>query len=396
MNTRLAEILEYMPKHISSMLEKTFEITETSIQEIRIRSELPLIVGTLSGSFAVLPDGSLSPAVGGAYIVSGADLRRIFQAVCENSVYAYIDDIRQGFITIKGGHRVGFTGRAVVSDNRIENFREISSLNIRIAREVIGAASGIAENVLTAGGVVSTLLVSPPMGGKTTVLRDLARIISDNGVKTAVADDRGELAALYKGVPQNNIGVQTDVMENAPKAEAIVMMLRSMSPQMIVTDEISTEEDSKALNLEKLRYDKIIIMTDADVDGSHIATLMLTFFFRKMKELIENGHVYIATPPLYLVKKGKQERYCWTEKERDTISAEFGKGVHIQRYKGLGEMNAHQLWETTMNPDTRILRQVNIENAAEADRIFSMLMGDEVPPRREFIEKNAHYANIDA
>ncbi len=159
---------------------------------------------------------------------------------------------------------------------------------------------------------------------------------------------------------------------------------------------IGTEDDSKALNLDKLRYGRVIIMTDADVDGSHIATLMLTFFFRKMKELIENGHVYIATPPLYLVKKGKQERYCWTEKERDTITAEFGKGAHVQRYKGLGEMNAHQLWETTMNPDTRILRQVNIENAAEADRIFSMLMGDDVPPRREFIEKNAHYANIDA
>ncbi len=159
---------------------------------------------------------------------------------------------------------------------------------------------------------------------------------------------------------------------------------------------IGTEEDSKALNLEKLRYDKIIIMTDADVDGSHIATLMLTFFFRKMKELIENGHVYIATPPLYLVKKGKQERYCWTEKERDAITEEFGKGTHVQRYKGLGEMNAHQLWETTMNPETRILRHVTIENAAEADRIFSMLMGDDVPPRREFIEQNAHYANIDA
>ena len=160
---------------------------------------------------------------------------------------------------------------------------------------------------------------------------------------------------------------------------------------------IGTEEDSKALNLEKLRYDKIIIMTDADVDGAHIATLMLTFFFRKMKELIENGHVYIATPPLYLVKKGNRERYCWTDAERDSIVEEMGsKGVHIQRYKGLGEMNAQQLWDTTMNPETRILRQVNIENAAEADRIFSMLMGDEVPPRREFIEKNAHYANIDA
>ena len=160
---------------------------------------------------------------------------------------------------------------------------------------------------------------------------------------------------------------------------------------------IGTEEDNKALNLEKLRYDKIIIMTDADVDGSHIATLMLTFFFRKMKELIENGHVYIATPPLYLVKKGNEQRYCWTDEERDAATAELGgKGLHIQRYKGLGEMNAHQLWETTMCPETRILRKVTIENAAEADRIFSMLMGDDVPPRREFIEKNARYANIDA
>ena len=160
---------------------------------------------------------------------------------------------------------------------------------------------------------------------------------------------------------------------------------------------IGTEEDSKALNLEGLRYDKIIIMTDADVDGAHIATLMLTFFFRKMKELIENGHVYIATPPLYLVKKGNRERYCWTEKERDAITEEFGsKGVHIQRYKGLGEMNPEQLWETTMDPSTRLLKQVTIENAAQADEIFSMLMGDDVEPRREFIEQNATYANIDA
>jgi DNA gyrase subunit B len=163
---------------------------------------------------------------------------------------------------------------------------------------------------------------------------------------------------------------------------------------------IGTEEDTKALNLEKLRYHKIIIMTDADVDGSHIATLILTFFFRYMKELIERGHVYIATPPFYLIKKGKDERYCWTEEERERTVAEFstngdGKGVHIQRYKGLGEMNAEQLWSTTMNPEFRILRQVMIDNEPEADRIFSMLMGDEVPPRREFIEKNAKYAKID-
>ena len=162
---------------------------------------------------------------------------------------------------------------------------------------------------------------------------------------------------------------------------------------------VGTEDDSKALNLEGLRYHKVIIMTDADVDGSHITTLIMTFFYRHMEELIKNGYLYIATPPLYLVKKAKQERYCWTEEERQAAVEEFGKGkdgsVHVQRYKGLGEMNAEQLWHTTMNPDTRTLRQVTIESAAEADRIFSMLMGDDVPPRREFIESHAKYAKID-
>ncbi|MDX1327400.1 MAG: DNA topoisomerase (ATP-hydrolyzing) subunit B [Arenibacter sp.] len=158
---------------------------------------------------------------------------------------------------------------------------------------------------------------------------------------------------------------------------------------------IGTEEDSKALNLDKLRYHKVVIMCDADVDGSHIETLILTFFFRYMRELIEGGHVYIATPPLYMVKKGSRKRYAWTDEERDEIAEEFGGSVGIQRYKGLGEMNAEQLWDTTMNPEFRTLRQINIENATETDRVFSMLMGDEVPPRREFIEKNAAYANID-
>ena len=160
---------------------------------------------------------------------------------------------------------------------------------------------------------------------------------------------------------------------------------------------IGTEEDSKELNLSKLRYHKVVIMCDADVDGSHISTLILTFFFRYMRELVENGYVYIATPPLYLVKKGQKKRYAWDDDQRDSIAAEFGnQGVSIQRYKGLGEMNAEQLWDTTMNPEFRTLRQVTIDNGTEADRIFSMLMGDEVPPRREFIEKNAKYANIDA
>ncbi|HLT50730.1 MAG TPA: DNA topoisomerase (ATP-hydrolyzing) subunit B [Arenibacter sp.] len=159
---------------------------------------------------------------------------------------------------------------------------------------------------------------------------------------------------------------------------------------------IGTEEDSKALNLEKLRYHKVVIMCDADVDGSHIETLILTFFFRYMRELIEGGHVYIATPPLYLVKKGARKRYAWNDQERDEIAESFGGGVGIQRYKGLGEMNAEQLWDTTMNPEFRTLRQITIDNATETDRVFSMLMGDEVPPRREFIEKNAAYARIDA
>lgn len=163
---------------------------------------------------------------------------------------------------------------------------------------------------------------------------------------------------------------------------------------------VGTEDDPKALNMEKLRYHKVIIMTDADVDGSHIATLILTFFFRRMRSLIENGYVYLATPPLYLCKKGKVEEYCWTEQQRQQFILKYGGGnensIHTQRYKGLGEMNAHQLWDTTMNPENRTLKQITIDNAAEADQIFAMLMGEDVGPRREFIEENATYANIDA
>ena len=163
---------------------------------------------------------------------------------------------------------------------------------------------------------------------------------------------------------------------------------------------IGTEEDPKELNLSKLRYHKVIIMTDADVDGSHIATLILTFFFRRMRALIDNGYVYLATPPLYLCKKGKIEEYCWTEQQRQSFIDRYAAGnenqIHTQRYKGLGEMNDHQLWDTTMNPENRTLKQITIDSAAEADQIFAMLMGEEVGPRREFIEENATYANIDA
>jgi DNA gyrase subunit B len=164
---------------------------------------------------------------------------------------------------------------------------------------------------------------------------------------------------------------------------------------------IGTAEDSKALDISNLRYNKIVIMCDADVDGSHITTLILTFFFRYMKDLVEKGNIYIAQPPLYLVKKGKEQQYCWNDQQREAATLALAKGgstdnVVVQRYKGLGEMNSEQLWETTMNPDTRTLKQVNIESGATADHIFSMLMGDEVPPRREFIEANAKYARVDA
>ncbi len=247
MNTRYTEIQKIMPAHFKDMLEKTIQAVGDTLLEIRVRCGKPLIAETSNGSFAITPEGSPSPATGGAYIVSERDLKLIFQAVCENSVYAFMDEIKQGFITIKGGHRIGFSGRAVLKGEKIENFREISSLNIRIAREVIGAANYIIEDVLKPSGVVSTLVVSPPMGGKTTVLRDLTRQISDKGIKTALIDERGEMASLSRGVPQCDVGVQTDVIENAPKADAVVMMLRTMSPLLIVTDEIATVKDTEAL-----------------------------------------------------------------------------------------------------------------------------------------------------
>ena len=172
--------------------------------------------------------------------------------------------------------------------------------------------------------------------------------------------------------------------------------VRNIYTALGVTVAQEDENGEKRMDLSKLRYHKVIIMTDADVDGSHIACLILTFFFRYMFDLIKNGYVYLATPPLYRVRKGKEEVYCWTDGQRDEAVERMGRGSDVQRYKGLGEMSDTQLWETTMDPSRRLLRQITIENAAEAERTFSMLMGDDVPPRRAFIEENAHYANIDA
>jgi DNA gyrase subunit B len=204
-----------------------------------------------------------------------------------------------------------------------------------------------------------------------------------NRMFQAILPLRGKILNVEKAMPHKVL--ESDEIKNIYTALGVT---------------IGTEEDSKELNIKKLRYHKIILMTDADVDGSHIDTLILTFFFRYMRPLIENGYVYIATPPLYLCKKGKAEEYCYNERQRLDFIEKYADGnenaVHSQRYKGLGEMNAEQLWITTMNPENRLLKQVTIENTADADIIFTMLMGEEVPPRREFIEENATYANIDA
>ena len=247
MNLRINDVLSYLPENLKKILANTVKLLGDNVQEIRFRIGRPLIVGSLNGNFAILPNGNLSPAIGGAYIVTPSDVRVIFQLICENSIYAHMEDIRQGFITIKGGHRVGFTGRAVCNDKKIESFKDISSINIRIAKEVIGAANDVIDDIIENESIVNTLLISPPLIGKTTVLRDITRQISNKGFKVAVADDRGEIAAMYKGIPQNDIGIQTDVIENAPKKEAVSMMLRSMSPQVIISDEISNEDDAYAV-----------------------------------------------------------------------------------------------------------------------------------------------------
>ena len=244
---RIYELLEYMPEHLKKILQAAFDAAAPQIEELRYRVNRPFILRTAGGNCAVKADGSLAESVLGAYEVTESDIRRIFQAVCDNSVYAYLDEIRQGFITVRGGHRVGFAGRAVTSNGRVENFREISSLNIRVAREVPGAADGVMGYIFGETGVVSTLVVAPPLAGKTTMLRDIARQVSDSGMRVGITDDRGEIAAMYHGVPQNDVGLQTDVLDSAPKAEAVIMLLRSMAPDVIVSDEIATAADAEAL-----------------------------------------------------------------------------------------------------------------------------------------------------
>ncbi len=249
MEQRILEVLPYLPAEIRNRVEKAALEDWLEIEEIRIRAGAPLTLGISGESCFMTNTGGITNHEADAYVVRQEEVQSAFAAICENSVYAYMDEIRQGFITLKGGHRVGICGKAVTEDGKIKTFREVSSLNFRIAHEIIGIADSVMDSIVHGNQVDSVLVISPPQTGKTTLIRDVMRQVSDRGFKTGVADDRGELAAIYGGVPQNRIGAQTDVIDNAPKAEAIQMLLRTMSPKVIISDEIACEADVSAIRL---------------------------------------------------------------------------------------------------------------------------------------------------
>jgi DNA gyrase subunit B len=327
------------------------------------------------------------------------------------------DDFREGLTAIVSVkvQEPQFEGQ---TKTRLGNNEVMGAVDIAVSAEL---SNYLEENPRDAKQIVNKVILAATARHAARKAREMVQrknVLSGSGLPGKLADCSDKDAALCEIylVEGDSAGGTAKQGRNRkfqaimPLRGKILNVEKAMQHKIFENEEIrniftalgvsiGTEEDSKALNLAKLRYHKTIIMTDADVDGSHITTLIMTFFFRYMYDLIQNGYLYIATPPLYLVKKGKSEKYCWNEEDRQMAVDELGKGkgdsVHVQRYKGLGEMNAEQLWSTTMNPETRTLRQVTIDSAAEADRIFSMLMGDEVPPRREFIEKHAKYARID-
>lgn len=383
-----------------------------------------------------------------------------YNSTFNENVYSYVNDIH----TIEGGtHLAGFrrgltrTLKKYATDSKMldkvkvditgDDFREglTAVISIKVAEpqfegqtktklgnsEVMGAVDTavgealeyyLEEHPKEAKAIVDKVVLAATARQAARKARELVQRkspLSGGGLPGKLADCASKDAAqcelfLVEGDSAGGTAKQgrdREFQAILPLRGKILNVEKAMQHRVLESEEIrniytalgvtiGTEEDSKALNLSKLRYHKVIIMTDADVDGSHIATLILTFFFRNMRELIDNGYVYIATPPLYLCKKGKEEEYCWTDQQRMAFINRVADGnenkVHVQRYKGLGEMNDEQLWETTMNPAHRTLRKITIENAAEADGIFSMLMGDDVAPRREFIEDNATYARIDA
>jgi len=247
--SRLTGILPYLPGKIRRKLEKTEFLQTLAVEEVRLRANAPLTLGILGESCFVTETGGITNHEKDAYRVSKDEVQAAYLAICENSVYAHMEEIRQGFLTLKGGHRVGICGKAVVEDGKIKAFREISSLNFRIAHQIFGAADGIMDALVKEVQVVSTLIISPPQTGKTTLLRDAVRQISNAGFKVGVVDDRGELGAMYQGAMQNDLGAQTDLIDGAPKADGISLLLRTMSPKVIASDEIATKSDADAILL---------------------------------------------------------------------------------------------------------------------------------------------------
>lgn len=244
---RIYEVIPYLPERVREIIAKLISGEWLEIEEIRLRSGTPLTISIFGESCFVTEAGGITNHESNAYKTSTEEVQGAFAAICENSVYAHLDELRYGYVTIKGGHRVGVCGKAVCEDGRIKTFKEVSSLNFRIANQIIGIADGIIDSIVDRGEVVSTLIIAPPQMGKTTLLRDVVRQVSNKGFKCGVADDRGELAAMYCGMPTNRLGAQTDIIDGAPKAQAIEMLIRTMSPNVIISDEIASDEDVSAL-----------------------------------------------------------------------------------------------------------------------------------------------------
>ncbi len=244
---RTGEILAYLPDNLRKMLEKIVLDEWIEVEEIRLRCNAPLTIGVWGESCFVTSTGGITNYESDAYKVTAEEVGTAFRKICENSVYAHLEEIRRGYIAIKGGHRVGVCGKTVCDGEEIKTFREISSLNFRVAHQIIGLADGVINEIINGTRINSTLIISPPQMGKTTLLRDILRQVSDRGFKCGVADDRGEISAMYQGYPTNKVGAQTDVIDGAPKAMAIEMLVRTMSPRVIISDEIASDEDVSAI-----------------------------------------------------------------------------------------------------------------------------------------------------
>jgi DNA gyrase subunit B len=419
----LSEFVEYLDSTREKLIEKTIYLeTEKSGIPVEIAMQYNTEFNENVHSYV----NNINTIEGGTHLTG-------FRKGLTRTLKSYAD--KSGLLTklkfeIEGDDfREGLTAviSVKVAEPQFEGQTKTKLGNGDVATAVAQAVSEALENYLeenpkAAKQIIDKVILAATARHAARKARDLVQrkgVLSGAGMPGKLADCSDRVPAncelfLVEGDSAGGTAKQgRDRIFQAimPLRGKILNVEKAMEHKVFESDEIKniyqalgvtigTEEDKKALNIDKLRYHKIVIMTDADVDGAHIATLIMTFFFRHMTELIRKGYLYIAAPPLYLVKRNKEERYCWTEDERKAAIDEIGKGketgMHIQRYKGLGEMNAEQLWDTTMNPTNRVLRQVTIENASEADRIFSMLMGDDVPPRREFIETHAKYANIDA